>query len=380
MERTSAYWKRFAASVTDYAHRWRFDPFFRTEVNIIGLQGIFALLLLLVVSTAAAALYRDASNTLSEGIHEVIVGHYQPEQIADVVAAHLLELRGRTTLLAASTIIIITLLLSYITVHVALSPTRNALRSQKQFIGNVAHEIRTPLSVIKTNTEVALMTTVDPELKKSLESTVEELDRISSIINNLLSLSTLVRQDHLEFSDVDLGTVARAVIEKLQNFAMSKRIEISARISEHRMVWGNITALEQIAMNIISNAIAFSHRDGRIVVTIEPGYPNHMIFTVQDFGIGIARRDLFRIFEPYYRADPSRRRGEGSSGLGLTIVSELVRIHNGKITVRSGEGRGTTISVLLPASRKSMDLSGGISPPSEHVSEVMLDFSHRARA
>ena len=115
-----------------------------------------------------------------------------------------------------------------------------------------------------------------------------------------------------------------------------------------------------------------------MVVRIEPVHPNHIEFTVQDFGVGIARKDLFRVFEPYYRADPSRRRGDGGSGLGLTIVSELVKLHGGKITVRSAEKRGTIVTVQLPAGRISLDPSDiPARRGSEDAGEVTVDFSHR---
>ncbi len=147
-------------------------------------------------------------------------------------------------------------------------------------------------------------------------------------------------------------------------------------MSERRVVWGNTTALEQIVMNVIKNAISYTSDRGRILVTIEPVHPDLIEFTVQDSGKGIARRDLFRIFEPYYRVDPSRKRGEGGSGLGLTIVSELVKLHNGKISVRSAEGRGTTVTVLIPAGKQELGAPGHTKKKDDSASEIAVDFSH----
>ncbi|MBI4079894.1 HAMP domain-containing histidine kinase [Candidatus Kaiserbacteria bacterium] len=366
------------ASVTGYAHKYQYDPFFRTEVSIVALQVVFAGLLLLIVGLAAASLYHDASSALARGIAEGITGELDPATIGESVAGELASMRARTVTWATIAVVVVTIFLSYLIARVALSPTRNALESQKQFIGNVAHELRTPLSVIKTNTEVALLSArVEPELRSTLDSTVGELDRISEIINNLLSLSASVRPERIEFKDLDLGPVVHGVIEKLRDLADSKRIEITARLSERRIVLGNAAALEQIAMNVIKNAITYSQRGGRVIVTVEPVHPDHIEFTVQDFGIGIARKDLFRIFEPYYRADPSRYRGEAGSGLGLTIVSELVKLHGGKITVRSAEGRGTIVTMLLPAGRVSLSAERA-KVHEEQGDEVAVDFSHRA--
>src|SRR3989344_2791038 len=165
-----AFSKRFAASVTDFAHKHRFDPFFPTEANVIARQIAFAALLLLVVSVTAKVLYHDASLALSRGIEEALSPGSAPGMISDSVAAELASMRSRTVLYATLVIIAVTLVLSYIITRIALSPTRNALETQKQFIGNVAHELRTPLSVIKTNTEAALMS---PELQKDMKATFD---------------------------------------------------------------------------------------------------------------------------------------------------------------------------------------------------------------
>lgn len=345
---------------------------------MVALQVCFAALLLLIVGIAASVLYHDASAALLHGIEQVLIRPSDTGTISESVAEELSSMRVRTVAWAAIAVVLVTIILGYLIARLALSPTRSALESQKQFIGNVAHEIRTPLSIIKTNTEVALMSQgLERDTKATLHSTVEELDRISEIINNLLSLSASVRPERIEFKDLDLGPIVRGVIGKLKDLADSRRVEITARMSERRVVWGNAAALEQIAMNVLKNAITYSPERGRVIVTIEPLHPDHIEFTVQDFGIGIARKDLFRIFEPYYRADPSRRRGEAGSGLGLTIVSELVKLHNGKVTVRSAEKRGTIITIQLPAGRVSLDLLGEMRRD-DSAGEVTVDFSHRA--
>lgn len=347
---------------------------------MVALQVIFALLLLLIVGIAATSLYHDASEVLTQSIEHVFTPGASAADISAAVADELSAMRARTVTWATIAVIVVTIVLSYLIARIALSPTRSALESQKQFIGNVAHEIRTPLSIIKTNTEVALMSEgVERGTRAILHSTIEELDRISEIINNLLSLSASVRPERIEFRDLDVGPIVRRVIRKLTDLAEKKRLEIIARMSERRIVWGNAAALEQIAMNLVKNAITYSPEGGRVIVTIEPVHPNHIEFTVQDFGIGIPRKDLFRIFEPYYRADPSRRRGDGGSGLGLTIVSELVKLHGGKITVRSAEKRGTIVTVHLPAGRISLDPSDVPSRRGvDDAGEVTVDYLHRA--
>lgn len=364
--------------VTDFAHKYRYDPFFRSEVNIVALQFAFAAFILLLVGVIATQLYHDASAAIAQGIQTTTTApHSTPTVIGDSVVEDLSAMRSRTVFFAATAVIIVTAIFTFIIARIALSPTRSALKSQKQFIGNVAHELRTPLAVSKTNLEVALMAPdLDKPLKNALMSTVEELDRASEIINNLLSLSASIRPERIEFADVDLGAVVTNAMRKLRSLAESKRLELEARMSERRIVWGNVTALEQIVMNIIKNAISYTSKQGRVLVTVEPVHPDLIEFTVQDSGKGIARKDLFRIFEPYYRADPSRKRGEGGSGLGLTIVSELVKLHNGKISVRSAEGRGTTVTVLLPAGKPEAGMSDHARKKNDAASEIAVDFSN----
>src|SRR3989338_7168426 len=199
-----AFWKRSAASVTGYAHKYRFDPFFRTEIRTVALLVLFSLFILGVVGISSSLLYRDVTTAMSEAINESIEAGSPPSSIGALVVEKLNDLQRRNITTSSA---IVTLVSGYVLGRVVLSPTRSALESQKQFIGNVAHELRTPLSNIKTSTEVALMNAdLTEEMKSVFTGTVEELDRISEILNNLLSLSVSVRPERIEFHDVDLGT------------------------------------------------------------------------------------------------------------------------------------------------------------------------------
>ena len=370
------FWKQSAALGTDYAYKYRFDPFLRTEVHTIVLFVLFSLFILIVVVVSSSALYHDVTSVMSEAISESIAAEAPPSSIGGSVVQKLEELQARNIGILSTIVIVVTVIAGYIVARVVLMPTRQALELQKQFVGNVAHELRTPLSIIKTNTEVRLMDADIPEGVLTMhKDNLEELDRISDILNNLLSLSSSLRPERVEFRDVDLGSIVEGAMRKLHGLREKKGLEITARMSERRTVWGNASALEQIVTNILKNAISYTQKGGHIAITIEPVYPDFMEFTIRDSGVGIARKDLFRIFEPYYRTDASRNRARGGSGLGLTIVSELVKLHHGKITVRSVEGRGTTIVVLLPAGKQGLGMRAGESRGREDMSEVAVDYS-----
>lgn len=227
------------------------------------------------------------------------------------------------------------------------------LQSQKLFISNMAHELRTPLSTIKTSSEVALL---DPSLPRdaraSFEEIIGELERISEIINNLLSLGSLARPERMYFKSLDLLPVIERVAERHKHLARERGIKLRLRLVPGSIAWANETAVEQIMTNLVKNALSYTpeHTQGAVRITVAP-QGDMVLFQVEDSGIGMSQEDLAHIFEPFYRADTSRTRlvKKGGSGLGLTIVNELVRAHRGKVQIESRRRKGTAVSIFLPA-------------------------------
>ena len=354
-------------------NKYRFDPFFRTETNVILLQIAFSLILLGVVGTTFSVLYREISAAIVDGIRQGVAAQ-NTDALGPSIVGAIEHIRTENLATVVAIIIGTTVVFGYLIARVTLTPARNALTAQKQFIGNIAHELRTPLSVIKTNTEVALLENdISAEIKQIMRSNVEELDRVSEIINNLLSLSALVRPERMEFSPIDLSELVSRVVERFSQLARHGNHQVTVRKSPQALVWGNATALEQVVGNLLKNAIQYTPFGGQIVLTITPAAGDEVELVVQDSGVGIARKDLFRIFEPFYRAEQSRNRAQGGSGLGLTIVSELLKLLGGKITIRSAPGRGTSVIMLFPAARKGAKV--GSSELHEGVNEVAVDFS-----
>jgi signal transduction histidine kinase len=260
-----------------------------------------------------------------------------------------------------------------------LLPTRNTLHYQKLFISNVAHELRTPLSVIKTSTEVAL---IDPTLLpsgaiKTFREIITELDRLSEIVNNLLSLNTLTRPEQMRFGNVDILPIVEAVAERHLPLAHERGIMIKTKHDDFGIVWGNATALEQIITNLLKNAIIYTQKNagGVATVSVRPDYQGSIELSVADNGIGIAQKDLAHIFEPFYRADTSRVRSVRTtgSGLGLAIVNEIVRVHQGKIHIESARNQGTLVTVLLPMGTQH-EIAPEIASPAQR-NHVFVDFS-----
>ena len=372
---------------TDWLNKYRSDPFFRTETNVIALQVLFGIVILTLTAISFNLLYRDIARAIVDGIRIGAASHLPaaanaaqagaPDVLAGAIVGKIEQVKTQNMFAITAVIVLTTVLFGYIIAHATLSPARNALAAQKQFIGNIAHELRTPLSVIKTNTEIALLDPrITADLKQALRSNVEELDRASQIINNLLSLSALLKPERMEFASIDLSALASEIVEKFAQLAQQNEQEVVVRTSPDALVWGSPTALQQIAGNLLKNALMYTPRRGHIAMTVEPAAENQVRFTIEDSGVGIARKDLFRIFEPFYRADQSRTRSRGGSGLGLAIVSELVKLHHGKIVIRSAVGRGTTVSILFPGAKKHAEVGGKELREGQH--EIAVDFSRRS--
>jgi signal transduction histidine kinase len=326
-------------SATAWRERYTTDLFFRTTVNIVALQMG---LVVLCIGALLWALRYPSFEWIAFGIIAVMAA-----------------------------------LFGLIMAQYTLRPTRNSLRYQKIFISNVAHELRTPLSTIKTSAEVLLMDDGIPaDVRTTCNEIVIELDRISEIINNLLSLDTLTRPERIKLGNVDLRPLLDKVVDKHMSLARERGIRISVKKDSYATVLGNPTALEQVMTNIIKNALSYTPKNtgGNVSISIGPDYHGSIIFAVADTGIGIAEEDLQHIFEPFYRADTSRVRNvkKTGSGIGLTIVNDIVRVHRGKIRIESAKRKGTTVVVSLP--------SGAM--PGEHAaneqhkrSEIAVDFS-----
>jgi signal transduction histidine kinase len=205
---------------------------------------------------------------------------------------------------------------------------------------------------------------------------LSELERISGIINNLLSLNTLSRPERMRFTNVDMGHIISEVIKRHSNLASERDIKITIKKDAHRVVWGNDIGLEQVVTNILKNALSYTPRGGSVTVSVRPDYHGMIMLSVADSGIGISQEDLFHIFEPFYRADTSRVRRvkKSGTGLGLTIVNDIVRAHHGKIQIQSAVKKGTTVSVYLPTGIPTDD---PIESPysAKDQNEVSVDFS-----
>lgn len=246
----------------------------------------------------------------------------------------------------------IIILLQDVTEHEKLENMR------KEFVANVSHELKTPLTTIKSYTETILDGTLEnKQLTEQFLSVIDsEVDRMTRLVRDLLQLSNLdFQQAKWNKKQLYLNDIIEKVLIKLELSAHNKRQElIYHKDWDTIQISGDEDRLEQVISNIITNAIKYTNNGGKINVSLleEEGT---VVITVEDNGIGIPAQDLSRVFERFYRVDKARTRELGGTGLGLSIAKQIIELHEGSIKILSGEGKGTKVIISLPVSEEGLE-------------------------
>ncbi len=219
----------------------------------------------------------------------------------------------------------------------------------KRFTADASHELKTPLTVLKGEIEVGLKRQRRPEeYRRVLASCLEEVDRMSRIVDDLL---TLARADmgalQLQKERVDLGEVAEGVWRSLGRMAEEKGLRFTFQGDGEVAVWGDKDRLRQLLVNLVDNALKYTPPGGEVRLRVERD-DTLALLTVQDTGEGIPPEDQERVFERFYRVDKARSRQRGGTGLGLSICKWIAEAHGGKISLESEVGKGSTFVVQLP--------------------------------
>ncbi len=232
---------------------------------------------------------------------------------------------------------------------------RRSEQARREFVANVSHELRTPLTNIKSYAEtvIAAGDELPPELHNNFMGViVSEADRMTRIVQDLLTLSKIdYGKMEMNVSRFSFSKAVRSVYEAVALNAESHGHTLTFSCEENMPdVDGDRERIEQVIMNIVSNAIKYTPDGGKIAITAATSGRNVFV-RISDNGIGIPEKDLPRLFERFYRVDKARSRESGGTGLGLSIAKEILNQHKGDIRIESVYGEGTDVTITLPAAR-----------------------------
>ncbi|GAB5047399.1 sensor histidine kinase [Thermodesulfovibrio sp. TK110] len=226
-----------------------------------------------------------------------------------------------------------------------------AFNIQKQFIADAAHQLRTPLTVIRTQCDVMLRKRRQPDEYENALITIKNVaDTMSSMVRKLLTLARLTRNE-IEFKkeEVNLNEIIQNVVTMLSFLAEQNGLTMTVHSNRVFWVHGDKALLTELFVNLVENAIKYNKPYGKIDVLISSDSENSEFISVKvkDTGAGIPKEDIEKVFERFYRVNRTRATEDGSSGLGLSICKEIVKLHKGKIYIESELGKGTTVTVYL---------------------------------
>ena len=223
-----------------------------------------------------------------------------------------------------------------------------SLERQRRFTADASHELRTPLTTLSTELQWALAKPrSDDEHRRTLETSLRATDRMTAVVGRLLALARAgATAADAPPRDVQLDDVVRETIRDLAALAGEKQVTIAATL-DPAVVAGHADALREAVSNVLVNAIQYNVPGGRVTVSLRHG-TDGVTLTIADTGAGIAPDDVERVFHPFFRADPARRRDPGGAGLGLAITDAIVRSAGGSTACQSRLGEGTAITIRLP--------------------------------
>lgn len=275
----------------------------------------------------------------------------QIETLRTILTQDLKEAKLKVLVVLAYTngmIFVVSSLAGYFLAGKQLKPIEAALNEQKRFVADASHELRTPLTSLKTSIEVALRgkKMSIKEAKNVLNESLEEVDRLSLLTSNLLSLAR-GRQNNADKKTIDLKEVVKEMSKKMQPMAGKKQIKIKTKTKSLK-IKADRESIEKLITILLDNAIKYTPRKGKITISLQSSR-RCVFLRVKDTGVGISEKDIDQVFERFYRVDEARNRQKADGfGLGLALAKQIVKAHRATISVKSIVGKGSTFTVKFP--------------------------------
>jgi len=312
-------------------------------------------------SAAAKLLHLEPADALGRTLHEIVrnttlqklvtgtIGSKKPDQKELVLTG-----REEQYVQASSTILhdAVGSEIGAVVVLNDVTRIRKLENVRREFVANVSHELKTPITSIKGFVETLIDGAVDnpDDARRFLETISRQADRLDAIIEDLLSLSRVeqgAEQDKIELSQEKISPVLETAVQSCEAQASAKNIKINLEADSNLSARLNAHLLEQAVINLITNALAHSESGGEITLWAVKTHDSIDII-MTDYGCGIAPENLPRLFERFYRVDKARSREAGGTGLGLAIVKHIVLAHGGQVSVESKIGKGSSFYIHLP--------------------------------
>lgn len=231
-----------------------------------------------------------------------------------------------------------------------ISDIKKLEQVRKDFVANVSHELKTPITSIKGFSETLLDGAMQDKqaLEAFLKIILQESDRLQSLVQDLLDLSKMEQLGfHLSIQQYNIRTTLEEVIAILEKKAAEKEIKLQFEMDQNSiLIEGDADRLKQVFLNLVSNAISYTPSGGHVFLRLSES-ASKIVIEVKDTGIGMEESEISRIFERFYRVDKARSRNSGGTGLGLAIVKHIIEAHKGNIIVTSQVGEGTTFLIEL---------------------------------
>jgi len=354
--------------------------FIRAKLKLTIFYTIFISVVVILFSIAIYFVYLDYlrgdfADELTEEIHysnslengsenqdNIAQAPRTPEEISTNASRRL----GSIILIVDGSIIAFSAFLGYMLAGFTLKPIQNSQNVQRRFMSDASHELRTPLSIMKTGIEVELRNPANPaECKPILSSNLEEINRMSDIVENLLFiLRADSGNEDFKFEPLNLFQIISTVFQNVKPYADQKKVTLSminqdiSNTKEAKekesvkkevdiLITGDSNKLKQAFYNIFKNAVDYSKTGGQIFLSVIK-QPRYVQIEITDNGIGIPKEELPHVFERFYRSSNISGTYDNGSGLGLAITKEIIEKHNGDIKIESSSGNWTKVTISLP--------------------------------
>lgn len=326
--------------VTSFRH----NPFQRARIKLAAFFTTGVLALVIVFSISVYILF---SRNAADNLEYQGTGSDQEASVETQIVTNeqhrlqiiLLIMDGLVVFLAGG--------VSYFVAGKALQPAEAAYAAQKKFVADAAHELRTPLAIMKTGAETVLAGDgSSEEYRRYIIDSLGESEFLTGVINDLLFLARGSNSVPAVYP-LDLGELVQKQVRLMAPYASARSISLSCQTAEGLIINGNPDHLRRLLGNLIKNAIDYNRAHGWVKVSLHRA-KGSIVLQVADSGAGISAHDLTRVFDRFYKADAARS-DTGGAGLGLSIAKEIVTAHRGKMDISSNQDEGTQVTVRLPA-------------------------------